>query len=238
MRRYFIPALVLITSLSFAQTAEEIVSKADAAMKYDSAYMKSRMVNSDQFGTKTVSFIAWAKGTDFLMEFTNDADYGQKVLRTDDRIYHFFPDSETIFTKSKGDNIVGLISYEDITDESSMLANYEVSLLGEENIRGFASYKVQLRVKKGKRVAYPNQIVWIDKNTFTLWRSEMYTRSGKALKTMEIREVKNINGKQIATDILVRDEVRKEVSSEIFIDEAKLNIPIDAGKFTRKELTR
>jgi len=100
-----------------AQSAEEIVRKADEAMDYESAYMEAKMVNTDQFGSKTIEYRAWARNKDFLMEFTSDAEYGQKILRTEDRIYHFFPEAETVFIRGKGDTIVGLISYDDMTDE-------------------------------------------------------------------------------------------------------------------------
>jgi outer membrane lipoprotein-sorting protein len=239
MKRFIIPFFLLFLTLTLpAQTAEEIVRRADDAMDYDTAYMEANMVNTDRFGTKTIEYTAWAKGTNFLMEFTSDAEYGQKILRTEDRIYHFFPDSEAIFTKSKGDSVVGLISYDDVTNESDMLDNYDVSLEGEEMLNGVSCYKISMRVKKGKRVAYPNQLVWIEKAIYTIWRVEMFTRSNKPLKTMEIREVGDFEGRQIATDLLITDNVRKGVSSEIFIDHVELNRSIADSKFTRRELTR
>lgn len=241
MNRYVIRFLILFLTVSFtvsAQTAEEIVQQADDAMDYESAYMEARMVNTDRFGAKTIKYTAWAKGHNFLMEFTSDAEYGQKILRTNNRIYHFFPDSETVFTKSKGDSIVGLISYDDVTNESNMLDSYNVSLEGEEVIDGVSCYKISMMVKKGKRVAYPIQIVWIEKGTYTLRRIEMFTRSSKPLKTMVIREMQEFDGKQIATDVLITDDVRTGVRSEIFIEDVDLNRSIPDSRFTRRELTR
>lgn len=222
----------------FAQDAEDIVRRADQAMDYKTAYIEARMVNSDQFGAKTVDYRAWAKGSNFLMEFTSDAEFGQKILRTNDRIYHFFPDSESIFTKSKGDSIVGLISYDDITDEADMLDTYTVTLSSEETVQGVPCYVVRLRVRPGKRVAYPIQVVWIAKGTYTIWRVEMYTRSEQLLKTMEIRKVAEFDGIQMAVDILITDQVRKGVKSEIFIEDVVLDGEISDDRFTRRELTR
>lgn len=229
---------LILTGTAAAQTAGEIVRRADEAMDYQSAYMEARMVNTDQFGSKTIEYTAWAKGHNFLMEFTSTAEYGQKILRTEDRIYHFFPEAETIFTRGKGDTIVGLISYEDVTDESDILDNYEAALEGEEELNEKECYIIGLEVKAGKRVAYPIQRVWIEKKTYTIWRLEMYTRTGKPLKTMQIREVKEYGGKQMATDILITDQVRRDMESEIFIEEIELNIEVPDGMFTRRELAR
>ncbi len=236
-----IAILLLLTTpalASVAQSAEEIVRNADEAMDYESAYMEARMVNTDQFGSKTISYRAWAKNRDFLMEFTSDAEYGQKILRTEDRIYHFFPEAETIFTRGKGDTIVGLISYEDMTDESDMLDTYDVELEGEEDLEGVPCFIIFMEVKRGKRTTYPKERVWIEKGTWTVRRVEMFTRNGKALKTMEIREVKDFGGTRMAVDILLTDDVRRGVSSEIFIDEADLSRDIPDRMFTRRELTR
>ncbi|MBI9100999.1 MAG: outer membrane lipoprotein-sorting protein [Spirochaetales bacterium] len=242
MKRTIILILSIILIAAFqtvtAQSAEEIVARTDEMMNYESAYTESRMVNTDRFGTKTIAYSAWSEGTNFLMEFTSDAEYGQKILRTEDRIYHFFPDSEAIFTKSKGDSIAGLISYEDVTDESGMLENYDVTLEGEENLEGILCYRIAMKVKRRKRVAYPVQIVWIEKETFIMRRIEMFTRSNQPLKTMVIRQVDEFNGHLMATDIILTDDVRRGVSSEIFIDKVELNIPIPDSKFTRRELTR
>jgi outer membrane lipoprotein-sorting protein len=235
--RFFILFLIFPFTVP-AQTAEEIVRQADEMMDYASAYMEARMVNTDRFGAKTIEYTAWAKDHNFLLEFTSDAEYGQKILRTDDRIYHFFPDSETIFTKSKGDSIVGLISYDDVTDESKMLDTYDVSLEGEETVEDVPCYKIFMTVKKGKRVAYPIQIVWFEKETSTPRRVEMFTRSNKPLKTMHIREVQEFEDKKVATDILITDDVRTGVTSEIFIEVVDLKQNIPDRLFTRRELTR
>lgn len=231
-------ALILSAQTAMGLTAREIVGFADEAMDYQTAYIEARMVNTDRFGTKTIDYIAWAKGNNFLMEFTSDAEYGQKILRTEDRIYHFFPDSEAVFTKGKGDSVVGLISYDDLTDEADMLDTYDVALEGEEEVGGVPCYKISMRAKSGTRVAYPIQMVWIEWETYTLRRVEMFTRSGKPLKTMEIREVGEFEGRRIATDMIITDDVRRGVSSEMFIDRVELDLPIDDAKFTRRELTR
>jgi outer membrane lipoprotein-sorting protein len=232
---------IFLVTLAFtlaAETAEEIVRRADESMQYESAYTEVRMVNIDRFGEKVITYKAWAKGSNFLMEFTSNAEFGQKILRTEDRIYHFFPDSETVFAKSKGDSVVGLISYDDITDESGMLDNYDVSLEGEEMVDGDACYNIRMQAKSRTRVAYPIQLVWIEKETYIIRRIEMFTRSNKALKTMEIRETAEFDGKLMATDLLISDEVRRGVTSEMYIDTVELNPDIPDSMFTRRELTR
>lgn len=240
--RYTTIAVALLVILgvtsAYAQSAEEIVRRADDAMDYQSAYMEARMVNTDRFGAKTVEYRAWAKDENFLMEFTSTAEFGQKILRTEDRIYHFFPDSESIFTKSRGDSIVGLISYDDVTNESNMLDLYDVTLAGREQIAGEPCFVISMQVKRGRRVAYPIQTVWITEEDYTIRRIEAFTRNNQPLKTMEIREVGEFDGVRMAVDILITDEVRTGITSEIFISHVRLNESVPDSMFTRRELTR
>jgi len=239
MKRFVLVLLVTVpVGILAAQSAEDIVRRADGVMDYETAYMEARMVNTDRFGAKIIEYRGWASGTNFLMEFTSDAEYGQKILRTGDRIYHFFPDSESVFTKNRGDSILGLISYDDITDENELLDTYDVSLAGEEQIRGVPCFVIHMQVKRGKRVAYPVQTVWIARDTYTIWRVEMFTRNNQPLKTMEIREVAEYDGVQMAVDILLTDQVRTGVTSEIFVQDVELNGIIPDSLFTRRELTR
>ncbi|MFW6211765.1 MAG: outer membrane lipoprotein-sorting protein [Spirochaetota bacterium] len=230
--------LIFTSSSLFAQNAEQIVRRADERRDYETTYMEARMVNTDQFGEKTIEYVAWAKGANFLMEFTSDAEFGQRILRDDGRIYHFFPDSETVFTRGQGDSIVGLISYDDVTNEDGLLENYNASLEGEESLNGTPVYRVRLEAKPRTRVAYPNQLIWVEKESSIIRRVEMYTRTVQPLKTMEIREVTEVDGIAIATDILITDEVRRDVTSEIFIEEIEVGISIPDSRFTRRALTQ
>lgn len=238
-RRILILALLTAAVVAVgAQDADEIVRRADERQDYDTAYMEARMVNTDQFGSKTIEYVAWAKGTDFLMEFTSDAEYGQRILRTDGRIYHFFPDSETVFTRGQGDSIVGLISYDDVTNEEGILDNYTARIDGEESIDGVATYRILLEARPRRRVAYPNQLMWIEKESLIIRRIEMYTRTMQALKTMEVREVEEIDDVLVPTNMLLTDEVRANVTSEIFVETAEVGISIPDSRFTRRALTR
>lgn len=238
-RYLVVPALLALSAgLAMAQTAEEIVREADAERDYETAYMEARMVNTDQFGTKTIEYVAWAKGSSFLMEFTSDAEYGQRILRDEGRIYHFFPDSETVFTRGQGDSIVGLISYDDVTNEDGLLENYNATLEGEEELGGTTAWRILLEAKPRTRVAYPNQIVWVEQGSYIIRRVEMYTRTMQPLKTMEIREAQEIDGVSVATDILLTDEVRQNVTSEIFIEQIDVGVSVPDSRFSRRALTR
>lgn len=235
---WFSLLLVAAGGTAEGQTAEEIVRRAENARRYESAYMEARMVNHDTFGSKTIEYRLWAREDRFLLEFTSDAERGQRILRTEDRVYHFFPDSEAVFVRSAGDQIIGLISYEDVTRETEILEEYTVALEGEETIGGRRCYRVAMEVKERRRVAYPRQTAWIDAADYTIRRVEMFTRRGESLKTMEVREFRQISGVTVAVDAVIVDEVRPEVRSEIFVKTVDLDQPLPENLFTRRELTR
>lgn len=235
-----IVSMIFATGL-FAQTAEEIVRQADDIQDYNSAYMEVRMINTTKQGVKNLAYKTWAKDSNFMMEFTGGEEDGQKILRTKKKIYHYFPNSELVYIKGNNDSVFGssgLISYDDVSDEDDMLDKYNAEIMGRETINGAKCFKIKLLMKPKKRVAYPIQILWIEEGTYTIWRTDMFTRGNKPLKSMLVRKVKMIQGKQVPVDMILTDSVRRGVSSEIFVDVAQLNIDISAGKFKYSELQR
>ena len=86
-------AFLIPVNLS-ALTGEEIVRKADELQTFDTATAIGEMRIKDRFGIKVSTFNSWSRGADdSLIEFTSTAERGQKVLRTSDELYLYYPDA-------------------------------------------------------------------------------------------------------------------------------------------------
>ena len=84
-------------SAIFAQSAEDIIRKLDDMQTFETLYSEGTMISVDRFGEKRSTYNAWSRGSkDFLIEFTNVEEQGQKLLRVEDELYLFYPDAEDI----------------------------------------------------------------------------------------------------------------------------------------------
>ena len=181
LRRLLMAGAGVLTLLAaapvFALTGDEIIRRMERHERHDSMYSTGSMEITDRFGTRTKTFISTALGDDrSLLEFTNPEEAGQKVLRLEDEIYLYFPDSEDVIHLQGAalrDSVLGSdFSYEDMTGSSSRLDDYEVVLEGTEQVDGHETYRLRLTAKR-RDVVYPVQVAWVDSETFVTRRVDL-----------------------------------------------------------------
>ncbi len=243
MNKAILPFLVLLLAAAagYALDAEEIIRRVQDNTTNDTEEARGEMVISDRFGERTKSFISYAAGSDeMFLEFTNPEERGQKILRLEDEIYLFFPEAEEIIHlqgSALKESVMGSdFSYEDMTGEKDLLKLYDVKLLEELELEGRLHYLVELKGKK-KGVAYPLQKLWVDTELLLPRRAEYYSLSGRLLKELVFSEFREVDGRQVASVMLMTDKMKKNSSTEFRLLEVRLNRPLPEGIFSLEELS-
>ncbi len=222
-------------------TAEEIVERLESNQVQETNHATATMVVRDRFGERTSTMESWSKGRDVtLIEFTSPAERGQKVLRTENEIYLFYPDAAELIRLQGAalrESMLGSdISYEDMTGGKTLLETYRVELLGEETIHGHRCYKVGFEARR-RNAAYPRQTVWIDTELFVARRSEQYALSGRLLKEIEMDRIETIGGYTIARRMIISDALKRNSSTEFTLDDVQFDIQVDDDLFSLEELS-
>jgi len=85
-------------------------------------------------------------------------------------------------------------SYDDISsaDRDADLDNH--TILREETLNGKACYVVESRPKNSS-YQYSKMVQWIDKANWVNYKIELYDKRGTHIKTLEILELRDIQGK-------------------------------------------
>jgi len=233
-------ALLIPVSLS-ALTGEEIVRRADDIQVFETSAATGEMRIKDRFGTKVSTFKSWSRGAEeSLIEFTSTAERGQKVLRTEDELYLYYPDAEELIRMQGSmlrQSMLGSdVSYEDMTGNKDRLSQYDIELLGEENFKGRDCYVVEMKANV-RTVPYPVQKVWIDKETFLGWKGEYYTKSGRLLKEMEVLRAEEISGRMVGTETRIVDKMKTDTETIMKIMDLQIDIRLDDNLFSLDELS-
>jgi outer membrane lipoprotein-sorting protein len=242
LKRIIITALFTAVTISaYALTGEEIVRLADEQQTFDTSYSVGEMRITDRFGEKVTTFKSWSRGSEeSLIEFTSVAERGQKILRTEDALYLYYPDASEIIRMQGAalrQSMLGSdISYEDMTGGKDRISQYDVTLIGEETVEGRACYVLEL-VATTRTVPYPQEKVWIDKEHFLLWKGEYSTKSGRLLKTIETLEAEEIDGRMLPTESRIVDAMKQDSQTLLIIDEIDVNIQLDESIFSLQELS-
>ena len=233
--------LLMIPSFLFALSGEEIIRKMDAQATFETSYSTGTIRTTDRFGTKESTFKAWSRGaTDSLIEFTSIAERGQKILRTRGSIYLFYPDAQELIRLQGAalrQSVLGSdLSYEDMTEEKNTLDNYRVVLNGSETVNGRDCHVLTLTAKS-RQVAYPVQKIWVDKETYLVWKAEYSTAQGRLLKEMEVLDTITVAGRTLGRETRIEDKMKRDSATWMILDTLEVNIPLDRNLFSLENLT-
>ncbi len=222
-----------------AITGEEIIEKCDELQSFDTQKSTGTMISHDRFGDITSTFISWSRGDrEFLLEFTNPEEAGQKVLRVNDTMYLYDPDAEETIRLSGSalkDTLFGDISYEDVSEGNDTLDTYNAVLDREELKKGQNCYRVILTAKK-RNAPYYKQILWINRDTYVLVFGEYYSKRDVLLKNIEVLGVKEVGDKFILSHLILRDLVKGDSHTEMKLQDIELNPVLEDRLFTEEAL--
>src|SRR6056297_4309979 len=235
-------AVSMLSSLPlYAISAEEIISKLEENQVHETARSEGKMIINDRFGEKVTSFKSWAVGDEkSLIEFTSRQERGQKILRTDDEIYLYFPDAAEVIRLQGAalrDSVLGSdMSYEDMTGGKGLLESYNAEMLGKETVDGEECYKIELHAK-GRGVPYPKEIMWVDTEMFVNRKVHMFSLSDKLLKEMRMEDYTTQKGKTFPVRFIIEDKMKSNSSTEFVIESIEIGIDIPSSLFSLEELT-
>lgn len=243
-RNSIISAILLALAVSvFAQdpSGDEIIRRMEDNQTFSAAYMEGRMLISDRFGERTVTFTMHAEGEErFLIEFTSRDEQGQRILRRDDSLYLYYPDAREVIRiqgSALRDSLFGSdLSYEDMTGGRGILEDYSAELIGRTTIRGRDVWQVRLDART-TNVPYPQQTYFVDVQDNVLLQSDQYARNGRKLKETEILEIREQNGYRFPAHMRITDVTRSSSGTEMIFDSIDTDISIPASTFSLEELS-
>ena len=251
MRRavYSIVALTFTAILAHiplrAQSAsgDEILRKVDLNMFSENKIIVSRMIIHGERGSRTVEAKSWQRGTrESFSEFLAPArDKGTKMLKLQDMLWTYSPSTDRIILISGHmlrQSLMGSdLSYEDMMEDPHLPNLYAARLSSEETYGGRLCWVLDLTAKK-EDISYFSRKVWVDKARYILLKENLYAKSGKLLKTMEIREVMEVQNHWIAKSVLYKDVLKEGEGTEFFVDSIVLDATIPDYLFSKAALRK
>jgi len=223
-------------------SAEEIVRRMEANQVHNTSASAGRMIITNKYGTRTKTFTSVARGEDkLLLEFTNKEERGQKILRTADEIYLYYPDTQVVLRLQGGalkDSIFGSdLTYEDLTGEKGMLSLYKAELAEPAPVMldGIACW--HLKLTGIKNTAYPYQQIWVDASLFVLRKAAYYSLSNVLLKELVVQRVMTRNNKSFPADFIMTDALKQGSSTRFILDSIQIDVSLPANQFSLERLS-
>jgi len=238
-KKIFTIIITLVVSFSiFASlSVDEIVDKYEANQNFGALITEAEIEITDRLGV-SVQNVKVTKDEDgkTLIEITSGPDRGQKVLRRDESLYLYYPDADQVIRLQGAalkDSFMGSdFSYEDLSGDESIRGSYDFELKEESD-----NFYVLSLTAKTRTMAYQKEELTIDKDTFVCTKAVLMGSNGRALRSMESSNIKEIDGYYFAMKTVMTDLLKKQGNTVFILEKVEVNPVLSPSLFTKENLS-
>lgn len=221
----------------------EILKKVDENNHAETRIAVSQMVIHLARNTRTVRARSWVAGEDksFTEFLYPPRDAGTKMLKLGDELWTYTPSTDRTIKISGHmlrQSVMGSdLSYEDMMEDNKLVDLYDAEVTGEDTMLGRACWVVELTAK-APDVSYYSRKVWVDKERFLPLREDRFAKSGKLLKTTEVKSVAQYQGRWFADRAVFKDALKSGEGTEFRVDSIRFDAEIPDIIFSKASLRR
>ncbi len=237
--------LLVGTSQTQAQTAKEIIQKAEEVMRgVNSAKAEMSMTIVRPDWKRVVTMKSWSKGNDYsLILITGPArDKGTAFLKREKEMWNWQPTIERVVKmppSMMSQSWMGSdFSNDDLVRQSSMVNDYHQELKGSETIDGRDCYIIELVPKEDALVIWGRIVFWVDKEDYLQLKTEFYDEDDYLINTMLGKNIQEMGGKTLATRMEVIPEEEEGQKTIIEYKNIEFDTEIKDSFFSQQNMKR
>lgn len=195
---YFFAAVLWFPTVMWGQQsavndnlANEILKKVDENLMPESFEAYRKLINEEPDGNKKeFIFFTLKKGKEkmAMLYLFPASEKGRATLRLGDNMWLYIPNvGKPIRITSMQSVVGGIFNNSDI-----MRLDYSVEYNASILEQGQTEYILDLKAKT-RTVAYDKLKMWVDRGNTMVTKVECYTASGKLIKLLEFKDIKNFD---------------------------------------------
>ncbi|EJC6990373.1 outer membrane lipoprotein-sorting protein [Vibrio parahaemolyticus] len=233
---------LLFTSLSYAESAFDIVQKSDQAMRGKSSYSEATMEIVRPDWTRSMTMKSWTKGTELsLVLVTAPAkDKGSASLKRHREMWNWVPSIEHVIKIAPSmlsQSWMGSdFTNDDLINQSSIVVDYQHALLGNDSFEGDKVWVIEATAKPDAPVVWNKVTLWISQSTYLQRKVEFYDEFDERVNVLTTYDVKELGGRKIATRMEMKP-VDKPGNKTIFTThQAQFDFDINDDFFSQQQM--
>lgn len=198
----------------------EIVKKADLKRGLGNVSHSFNVTITNQDQKREVFQVNFKDvNTSLTNQIEPERSRGRKLLMKDYDIWLYTPNIKKPLRISLEQKLTGEVANGDIA-RTNYAEDYEATLLATEKKGSQDVYKLELKAKN-KKVTYGRIEYVVAKKDYMPIEATFYALSGKALKSAEFSDFKQIQGMSRSTKMTIRDYLQKDKFSELVFSDHK-----------------
>jgi outer membrane lipoprotein-sorting protein len=172
---------------------------------------------------RNISMKSWGRGTEYSMVFITAPakEKGQVFLKRQKEMWNWVPSIDRMIKLPPSMMMQSWMgsdfTNDDLIRESSVVLDYEHSIVGEEKIQDRMCYKIQLIPKPEAAVVWGKIYLWISKEDYLQLKIEFFDEDEYLVSTQLLSNIKEMGGREIPSrlEMIPADEEGKKTIIEI-----------------------
>lgn len=236
--------LFVPSSITKAQDAREIITKMHETTRGESSYAEMSMTIERPRYSRDVSIRSWSLGEDFsLIQITAPArDEGTSFLKRGNEIWNFVPTVDRTIKmppSMMSQSWMGSdFTNDDLVRESSIIEDYEHTLLRTEEVNGRQAYVIQMIPNPDTPIVWGKVLVWVDRQDYFQHRVENYDQRNELASTMIFDDIQELGGRILPARITMIPANRENQRTIIRYQNMRFDIGISQSFFTQQNMRR
>jgi outer membrane lipoprotein-sorting protein len=224
-------------------SGKTILENVDKNISSKNRVFSSKMVIHGRRGSRNVQSKSWAEGEEkaFTEYIAPAREKGTKMLKLKDKLWMYSPSTDRTIHISGHmlrQSVMGSdLSYEDMMEDQKLTHHYEAVITGTESFDGRPCWVLKL-VAKTKNVAYFMRKIWVDQAREIPLKEELYAKSGKLIKKLELKDVTKIQDRWFPKRMIFKDMLKKGKGTEFIFQDIKFDQDIPEHIFSKAVLRK
>jgi outer membrane lipoprotein-sorting protein len=224
-------------------SAASILEQVDRNAVPGSKIIESEMIVHGRRDSRTIRARSWVEGEDkaFTEYLYPPREQGVKMLKLGDQLWTYSPSTDRTISISGSmlrQSVMGSdLSYEDMMENQKLTEGYDARTAGEAIVIGRPCWILELAAKT-EGAAYASRKLWVDKERFLVLREERAAKSGKLLKTLEVKSVMRSGGRWVPEHAVFKDVLKEGQGTEFIIKSIEFEAVIPAHLFDKAGLRK
>ena len=239
-----ISVFIISSSIVVAQNVKEIVKRADEKFRGVSSQSEMTMVIQRPTWTRTISMKSWTLGNDYSFHYIDAPaiEKGQVFLKRINKMWNYLPSIERMMKIPISMMLQSWMgsdfTNDDLIKESSLVNDYDHTLVGEEKLQGHDCHKILLTPKENAPVVWGKIFMWISKQEYFWLKGEYYDEEGSLVNTEILSEIKLMDDRKLPTKLEMIPMNKQGHKTTLTFNKIKFNLKLDESFFSQENMRR
>lgn len=242
VKPYLFLISIMFSPFTFAVSAFDIVQKSDQMMRGESSYSEATMDIIRPDWHRSMTMKSWTKGTELSMVLVTAPakDKGSASLKRYREMWNWVPSIERIIKIAPSmlsQSWMGSdFTNDDLINQSSIVVDYEHTLVGEGAFDGDNVWKIDAVAKPEAPVVWNKVSLWISQDTYLQRKIEFYDEFDELINVMTTFDIKMLGGRTVATRMEMQPMDKPGNKTVLITHQAQFDFNIDDDFFSQQQM--